>query len=84
MICQEPAAGHAAVDGGLWDGRFLALCCGRHASEDGWADFKAALLDWSDAGLISRNGGPGPAGAPEVWHRDHWDPIPTHQHEADR
>jgi hypothetical protein len=79
--CQEPATGHAAVDGGPYDGRFLALVCGRHGSEDGWPEVKAALVSWAETGRLAGDGGPGSSGAPEVQHGDHWDPLPTHEHE---
>jgi hypothetical protein len=76
MVCEEPATGHAAVEGGHYDGRCVALLCAVHASPDGWTEFKMTLLRWGDVGLLDADGGPGPLGTPEAWHGDHWDPMP--------
>ena len=78
MVCDTPATGHARVDGGPHDGRCIAILCPCHASEDGWEEFKDALVSWSQHGQFAIDGGPGMLGAPEVWHGDHWDPMPEH------
>lgn len=82
MICLAEATGHAAVEGGDHHGRFFAIVCPHHASEAGWAEVKWCMIDWMTAGLLARDGGPGPAGAPEVRHGGHLDPLPAHSHEA--
>jgi hypothetical protein len=82
-----PAVGHVTVVGGPHDGRCLAVVCGHHASEDGYAEFKERLVDWMMAGLLSTELGRGAHGAPEVLHREpgHWhrDPMPEHRHETE-
>jgi hypothetical protein len=79
-MLRVPATGHITVAGGPNDGRCLALVCGHHATEDGYADVKAQLVAWLRAGLLTTDLGPGPAGAPEVRHGDHMDPLPEHRH----
>jgi hypothetical protein len=81
MICTALATGHLTAGGGPHDGRCLAVTCTRHSSEEGWPEVHDALVAWAAAGLLALNGGPGPAGAPEVWHGDHWDPMPTREHD---
>jgi hypothetical protein len=81
MICPAAAVGHSVVVGGPHDGRCLAVTCARHSSAAGWEEVKGALAVWFAAGLLSlADGGPGPDGAPEVWHGDHFDPMPAHKH----
>lgn len=82
----EPAVGHVTVTGGPHDGRCLAVLCARHVSEAGYREFRERLVDWMLAGLLSRELGPGAAGAPEVLHimpgddAPHRDPLPEHRH----
>jgi hypothetical protein len=81
------AVGHVAVAGGPHDGRFLAVLCGRHASEAGLEEFMARLLEWMMAGLLGADLGPGPSGVPEVLHREpggdwHRDMMPEHRHDG--
>ena len=84
MICLRAATGHLTASGGPQDGRCVAVCCPRHASEAGWAEVKAKMMDWFVAGQIDpATGGPGPSGAPEVWHGDHWDPMPSNDHHGE-
>jgi hypothetical protein len=86
MICPQPATGHATVGGGPHNGRCLAIVCPRHASDDGWAEVKSALVTWAGLGLFEADGGPGVNGAPEVWHAPpggdggHFDPMHEHEH----
>jgi len=85
MVCYGvpvPATGHVTVDGGPNDGRCLAIVCPHHAREDGYADVKERLAQWLVTGLLAEDLGPGPAGAPEVRHRDHWDPVHEHRHDG--
>jgi hypothetical protein len=77
---QAPATGHITVVGGPNDGRCLALVCPHHATAEGYADVKTQLVAWMRAGLLTIDLGPGPAGAPEVLHIDHMDPLPEHRH----
>jgi hypothetical protein len=81
------AVGHVTVVGGPYDGRFLAVVCGRHASEAGYTEVKERLVEWMVAGLLAHDLGPGAAGAPEVLHREpgggwHRDPMPEHRHDG--
>lgn len=80
MVCGADATGHAVVNGGPHDGRCLAVLCRRHASDVGWAEFRERLVEWGTANLLSLDGGPGDDGSPEVWHRDHLDPLPNDEH----
>jgi hypothetical protein len=82
MICDADATGHATVGGGTYDGRCLAIVCPRHASPEGWAEFKRRVARWLLDSQLEADGGPGPDGAPEVWHTDHWDPMPEHAEEV--
>lgn len=80
MVCSAPATGHVTVQGGPHEGRCLAVLCRRHGSEVGYDEFKVRLIEWMMADLLAPDGGPGPDGAPEVWHRDHLDPLPSADH----
>jgi hypothetical protein len=83
QVCDDDATGHATVAAGPHDGRCLAVVCARHASEDGWPEVKDRLAGWAGAGLLDvATGGPGPHGEPLVWHRDHYDPMPSPGHDA--
>jgi hypothetical protein len=82
----DMAVGHVTVVGGPHDGRCLAVVCARHASEAGYGEFKARLVEWMVNGLLAHDLGPGPGGAPQVLHREpggewHRDPLPEHRHE---
>ncbi len=84
----EMAVGHVIVSGGPHDGRCLAVLCGHHASEAGYPEFKAKLVEWMMAGLLGADLGPGACGVPEVLHRRpdgrwHRDPLPEHRHDDD-
>lgn len=78
--CPQEATGHVDVEGGPHNGRCFAVLCAHHASEEGVPAVKEQMVQWIICGLLTVLGGPGPNGAPEVWHRDHLDPLPTHTH----
>lgn len=79
-VCTDAATGHAVVVGGTHDGRCAAVLCARHASEDGYEEFREQLKTWLLTELLGVDGGPGENGAPEVWHVDHFDPLPQSEH----
>jgi hypothetical protein len=83
MVCEVAATGHVTVSGGPNHGRCLALLCRHHASSDGYEEVSERLVQWMLGGLLSISDlGPGAAGAPEVTHHDHRDPLPEHNHQA--
>lgn len=82
MVCSEPGTGHLTARGGLHHGRCLLVLCPRHASQEGYDEVKAVLVQQMMDELLSAELGPGPLGPPQVWHRDHWDALPEHRHEG--
>lgn len=84
MACNAAdATGHVTVAGGPHDGRCLAVVCRRCASpEDDGQRVRTMLVAHAMLNLIDVDLGPGPWGEPEVWHRDHLDPLPQHHHDG--